>query len=294
MNERDNGELKTYYLYTLQHPESKEIRYLGATDSMSRRMSEHLSDARMNRTKFWKDNWIRSLFRSGLEPKMELFGMFLGRAAVKEAEIFWIAFLKDQGYRLTNLTAGGEGANGWVPTPEQRANMCRAQQAKILSPESLASLKNKVSAFNKGIARPPEACEKIRQAKLGSKNPNSGNTDFIPRKLTYEQACEIRQLDKTGAFTYTDLAVRFNINLSCVSSIVNNKTYLTPSRTSSHNNKLTYEQATEIRRLYAAGETRPALALKYAVTYTIINSIVQNRTYTKPDTYLHGNNKPLL
>jgi DNA-binding transcriptional regulator LsrR (DeoR family) len=47
-----------------------------------------------------------------------------------------------------------------------------------------------------------------------------------------------------------------------------------------HTNRLTPEQAVEVRRLYAAGGvSQGSLARRYGVSQTLINSLVLNKTY---------------
>jgi predicted transcriptional regulator len=52
-----------------------------------------------------------------------------------------------------------------------------------------------------------------------------------------------------------------------------------------HTNKLTPEQAQEIRRLYAEGSTSQGkLARRYGVSQTLINSLVLHKTYVEEQT----------
>jgi DNA invertase Pin-like site-specific DNA recombinase len=51
-----------------------------------------------------------------------------------------------------------------------------------------------------------------------------------------------------------------------------------------HNNKLTFEQAEDIRRLYASGEvSQDKLARLYKISQATIYNIVNNKTYVKSE-----------
>jgi group I intron endonuclease len=104
----------------------------------------------------------------------------------KDAEIWMIAYLKSLGARLYNMTEGGEGTTGWVPSEETRAIWRRQRTGKKASPETKAKMsktrkgkplseKNKRGISEgqrgrvciwKGKKLPPETCEKIRLANL--------------------------------------------------------------------------------------------------------------------------------
>jgi hypothetical protein len=57
----------TVHIYTLAHPITGEIRYVGKTCRYEKRKIEHLYED--NRTR--KSNWIKSLRNLGLKPVME-------------------------------------------------------------------------------------------------------------------------------------------------------------------------------------------------------------------------------
>ncbi len=94
-----------FYIYTLSHPTTKEIRYIGKTNNISRRYSAHLND----KSKSHKNSWIKSLLNEDLLPIIEVLEEFDLEKDCYEAEIYWIEQFKAWGFNLTNLQIGGIG-----------------------------------------------------------------------------------------------------------------------------------------------------------------------------------------
>lgn len=111
-------------------------------------------------------------------------------ASLKAAEISLIASYKEAGFRMYNITLGGEGFLGKVISPEARAAMTqgsrsetgRASYRASWTPERKAALaarmsarvvtdesRRKLSEARKGMVFTPEHCEAIRLSKLGNK-----------------------------------------------------------------------------------------------------------------------------
>ena len=53
-----------YYIYTLSHPITNEVKYIGKTNNISKRYSAHLND----KSKSYKNSWIKSLLNEDLLP----------------------------------------------------------------------------------------------------------------------------------------------------------------------------------------------------------------------------------
>lgn len=81
-----------------------------------------------------------------------------------ELEIFWIAYFKSIGCRLTNVTIGGGGANGMKQSPEAIAK----RMAKCIGQKRSEETKKKLSesARNRG----PEFKEKMRKIAMERTN----------------------------------------------------------------------------------------------------------------------------
>lgn len=113
----------TWYIYALTDPRSKEIRYVGWTVNIKRRVYKHCRDARLGGNTH-RDAWLRSLAIAGFSPLCDVLHSGIGTGWA-ESERYWIQQLRDMGCRLTNHAAGGEGAPGYhkVLSPETRRKM---------------------------------------------------------------------------------------------------------------------------------------------------------------------------
>lgn len=96
-------------IYTLSHPITGEIKYVGRTTAkLKRRLSKHLADAKIHNYSAAK--WIQDLVIQGLRPIIESIETLLTDG--NSEEIFWISQLRAWGINLLNETIGGIGANG--------------------------------------------------------------------------------------------------------------------------------------------------------------------------------------
>jgi hypothetical protein len=104
-------------IYGLVCPTSKQIRYIGVTKySLKKRLNEHL---RENKSKTYKQKWIKSLLNKGLKPNIVLICL-TDESNWIEAEKYYIKLFKTNGFKLTNTSEGGEGggSKGYKHTEE--------------------------------------------------------------------------------------------------------------------------------------------------------------------------------
>lgn len=91
-------------IYTLSHPITKEIRYVGKTKfSLNDRLCKHM----LTKEKNHRANWIRKIKKAGLKPIIELIEE-VDDYCWKESEIYWIEQLNQWNFRLLNSTKGGD------------------------------------------------------------------------------------------------------------------------------------------------------------------------------------------
>jgi hypothetical protein len=96
--------MEKIHIYTLSHPISNEIRYVGQTKhNLEQRLRGHLK----SKDKTHRTYWIKSLINNGLKPKIELIET-VNKEIGSDSEIFWITMFKSWGFKLCNLTEGGE------------------------------------------------------------------------------------------------------------------------------------------------------------------------------------------
>ncbi len=146
------------YVYKLICPISGECRYVGQTvRRLSKRLYKHKYDKR--RSPSHKNSWLIQLENKGLlcDIKIELIEE-CDISILNDREIFWIAKLKRDGYKLTNMTEGGDcGFLGGKHTDEAKRKISEA--GKRL----------------KGIKRSEETRKKISDSLRGKKGRNTGN-----------------------------------------------------------------------------------------------------------------------
>ena len=95
-------------IYALKHPVTQEIRYIGRTkNSLKVRLTGHLSKAKQNKFKTYKDNWILSL---QTKPIIELLETVYGweESYKREKEIIKDYLNKDYNCHVTDIAVGKE------------------------------------------------------------------------------------------------------------------------------------------------------------------------------------------
>lgn len=197
------------YIYTLSDPDSLQVRYVGKSKKPNNRYSQHLIDAKNNKYKCYKDNWIRSLLKTNKKPIIDIIDE-LESNDWEWLEQYWISQFKAWGFKLTNMTDGGDGNNN-----------------QIFSPESLIKRSLKL----KGIKRPNEVIEKIKKSNTGKKlsqetknklrNTNLGKIQSLETRLKKSKPIIMYNLngEEINRFSSLSLASSF---LKCRKSNISN------------------------------------------------------------------------
>lgn len=109
-------------IYALVDPRTKEVRYVGKTKSkMCARIKTHLRHVRYpkNRNFTHKEAWLKGLIDAGMKPKKQILEIVPHGDDWASRERWWIATAPERGWKLTNLSIGGEsGACGLKHTEE--------------------------------------------------------------------------------------------------------------------------------------------------------------------------------
>ena len=62
--------METVFIYVLIDPESNQIRYVGKTTDIKRRLRRHISERFLHNS--YKDRWIRKIVDSNVLPEIEI------------------------------------------------------------------------------------------------------------------------------------------------------------------------------------------------------------------------------
>lgn len=165
-------------IYTLKHPDTLEIRYVGKTvRSLSRRLGNHIANAKGNKHNKHLSNWILKILSLGKRPIIELIEE-VDSSIWQERERYWIS----QYSNLINLTDGGDGCLGFIHsketrlkcglhnigrkhTSEYKENMSKQLKGRKLTEEHKAKIGNS----NRGKIRTSETLQKLSDSHKGIK-----------------------------------------------------------------------------------------------------------------------------
>lgn len=164
MKNPDNVIVKIYELRDPRDPECKP-RYVGITvKPLKYRLSLHLHDA-VTGKKHHRANWTRKLMREGVLPTIHLIEEVVGWEYACKTEQYWIKEFKEQGYKLTNSTDGGEGRVGYKVSQETIDKITSKTRGRIFS----AEVRQKMSKASLGRIVSKETREKISSSTIGIK-----------------------------------------------------------------------------------------------------------------------------
>jgi hypothetical protein len=174
---------RPWLIYILADPRTGEVRYVGVTFRKRQRFNEHISTA-SNGGKTHRDCWIRSLLALSLRPEYRVIQIGSGEGW-QQAERDWIAHYRPSG-RLVNITDGGEGLPGYIPTEELRRKWSQMRKGVKYAPGRTPAMLGKRHS--------PEAREKIREAGAGRKQPESARAKISAARRGKPLSAEHRTL----------------------------------------------------------------------------------------------------
>lgn len=152
--------MKLVKIYELIDPFTNEIRYIGKTiRSLDERLKYHIQDAKYSKYTSKKVSWIKSLLNYNEDPIIRLVEK-VDKDEVDFWEQFYIELYKSWGFRLTNMTRGGDGIQN--PSKEIR-NKIR---------KSLKKTRGKgYKPWNYGLITSQSTKQKQSKAKNSKKKP---------------------------------------------------------------------------------------------------------------------------
>ena len=189
----------TVHIYTLAHPITGEIRYVGKTCRYEKRKTEHLYEG--NRTR--KSNWIKSLRNLGLKPVMEPLEIIENSNDEdwQDVERFWIDNLRFLGCNLTNLDSGGR--RGKCQSEETRRKIGNAHKGRVRSLESRRKqglarrgvARSAIANINHAAAMRNSVKAKEHLARMCAGNRNRITPDHVKAKISEANKGKVRTLE---------------------------------------------------------------------------------------------------
>jgi len=119
-----------FLIYVMFDPRTGQMRYVGKSCSgLKRPLSEQPRSVR-GFERGHKSNWLNQLASLGLKPGIEVLQEVSDPMNLPKAERRWIAYFREMGCPLTNLTDGGEGAWGRLNSAETKLKMSASARFK--------------------------------------------------------------------------------------------------------------------------------------------------------------------
>lgn len=166
---------KRPYTYVLLYPDGKAFYYGKGT---GKRIFQHRKEAQSGMfANRHKNHTIRKIWATG-EDYQEIILAY--HNTEQDAFMHEIALIFLSGDSLTNLTIGGEGPSGLIPSEEHRRKLSEAKIGHIVSPETRRKLseaskvlwqdkeyRHKNSTSHQGYTASPETRHKLSKASKG-------------------------------------------------------------------------------------------------------------------------------
>lgn len=174
-----------HYIYTLSHPVTLEVRYIGVTTNLKTRLNRHCHITDNTH----KECWVKSLKTQNLKPLIEEIDSFDNKEEAYAMEIYWISQFKAWGFDLCNLSEGGMGGN-----------FTMKEETKIKISQVLRDKYKNTPHPNKGKPLSEEHKNALKKAKKISKYKSKGapKGTISPRRravLVYKEGIFIEEVE---------------------------------------------------------------------------------------------------
>jgi len=189
-------------------------KYVGKAKDFAKRMDEHLNRDRFRYSSTWFYRWLNKQIANDIEFFMDILEEVTQETWI-EREIYWIKHIKDNGYRLTNMTNGGDGNNNQIHTKESRLKRSKRMMGHEVSEETRKRI-------SKGLTG--KVISKETRKKLS--NLNKGKICLESTKLKFSKVIDQYDLAKNFIQSFTSLtnaAIFLNCRKSSLSNAMKRK-----------------------------------------------------------------------
>lgn len=300
------------YIYALCDPRTNEVRYVGKTNNINKRLSAHIKE----KSNTLKCNWIKSLTKIGMLPLIQIIDISNNENwQIKEQ--YWIGMFPN----LLNMAEGGV-----IGCKTEYKSRGSKQHLSKLTDEIVFKIINfyKYTTLSSGdLAKmycvTPETILSILRGKTWKHINNGVNTESLfPKsnsanknkklhgelvftsKLKIHQVNTIMELYQYTNLSQQDLSKIFGVEQTCIWSILNgktwkcvnngNKTVSLFNKMSSNKNgnnqgektsqsKLKEYQVVEIKRRLFNGEKHKEISKDYDIDVSMISRINLNKSW---------------
>lgn len=173
-----------HYVYLHRKAGNGEIFYVGAGRNGR-------SKSKCGRSKFW----LATVAKHGL--LIEILASDLSFQGSRDLEILTISSLRDAGYKLCNMTAGGEGLNGLRHREETKAKIAAANIGKNLGKKWSDETRSKISQARVGRTHSQETKDKMSAAQKG--RPKKTPPHNKGKRMPEEQRAKLSGIPKSQA-----------------------------------------------------------------------------------------------
>lgn len=166
-----------YKLYVLVDPNTRKIRYVGQTSQTVRaRLSQHIwHTTSPSQPKHHVNSWIKVLLEAGQKPILRLVCLRETLEEIDVAEIASIARLRAKGYKLCNITSGGDGHYVMAEeTREKRRQSSLGEKNPLFGKKHTEETKAYLKKIGTGKPCSPETRAKLSKIFSGPGSPNWG------------------------------------------------------------------------------------------------------------------------
>ena len=154
-------EEKQSYIYSLEYPEGN-VKYIGKANDLKKRLKGHLD--KINQHVSHKNSWIKGLLSKGVKPIINVVDVIPEKEwQFWEEHYIWL--YRSYGFKLTNLTFGGDGMSN--PSPETIEKIRKSTLANYANGFQVwnKGTKGIMGEWNKGVVRTEEQKRKISETK---------------------------------------------------------------------------------------------------------------------------------